>query len=253
MRTTASRAQALLDARGWFRTAGIAGAILGLALAPFAGAQARSKAAPYPAMAPQAAYRIASRADEIALARSAAPASISDKAEILVLGETGYETAAKGSNGFVCIVTRSWASDFGDAEFWNPKHRSPICYNPASARTVLPNYLARTKWVLAGASVAEMEARNKAAWNAGTMRPPEAGAMCYMMSKQGYTSDDAAGPWRPHLMFFVPKAEPEAWGANLPGVPVMGGGGGSEPVSVFFVPVAAWSDGSPDQSPHAGH
>ena len=253
MRTMDFRAQAPRSARGRLRTAAIAGAILGLASAPFAGAQAQTKAAPYPAMAPQAAYRIASRADEVALARSAAPASISDKAEVLVLGETSYETAAKGSNGFVCVVTRSWASDFGDAEFWNPKHRSPICYNPASARTVLPNYLTRTKGVLAGASIAEMETRSKAAWKAGAMRPPEAGAMCYMMSKQGYTSDDAAGPWRPHLMFFVPETASEAWGANLPGVPVMGGGSGSEPVSVFFIPVAAWSDGSPDQGAHTGH
>jgi hypothetical protein len=231
------------------------GAMLGLTGAILAGglAQAQSKAATYPTMAPQSAYRIASRDDEIALARSAAPASISDKAEVMVMGQAGYETAIKGTNGFVCIVVRSWASDFGDAEFWNPKQRAPICYNSASARTVLPNYLVRTEWVLAGASLAEMEARNKAAWKAGTMRPPEAGAMCYMMSKQGYTSDDAAGPWRSHLMFFVPKVGPEAWGANLSGVPVMGGESGSEPVSVFFIPVATWSDGTPDRGAHDAH
>jgi hypothetical protein len=39
---------------------------------------------------------------EIALARSAAPQSISQDAEIMVLGQHGYETAVKGKNGFVC-------------------------------------------------------------------------------------------------------------------------------------------------------
>ena len=75
----------------------------------------------YPKMAPIEQYRLASRAEEIALARSAAPASISDHAEVLVLGTSGYETAAKGANGFVCIVERAWANDFDRAEFWNPE------------------------------------------------------------------------------------------------------------------------------------
>jgi hypothetical protein len=45
---------------------------------------------------------------EISLARSAAPASISGGAEVLVLGRHGYETAVRGKNGFVCVVERSW-------------------------------------------------------------------------------------------------------------------------------------------------
>ncbi|MDP3852110.1 hypothetical protein [Phenylobacterium sp.] len=232
--------------------AATAGAFLVLVGAPFAGglAHAQPKTAAYATMASPAAYRTESRSEEIALARSAAPASISDKAEVLVLGDGGYETAAKGSNGFVCIVNRSWANDFGDVEFWNPKIRSPICFNSASVRSVLPTYLTRTTWVLSGTSVAEMQSRTKAALGTGAIRPPEAGAMCYMMSKQGYASDKAGGPWRAHLMFFVPQVQPEAWGANLPGVPVMGGASSVEPLSVFFVPVERWSDGSPD---HQGH
>src|SRR5271156_483120 len=75
----------------------------------------------YPAMAPIEQYRIASTAAEIALARSAAPKSISGDADVLTLGVHGYETAAKGKNGFTCLVERSWADDFDDAEFWNPK------------------------------------------------------------------------------------------------------------------------------------
>lgn len=227
---------------------GLAALALSFAASGQAQAQTRAPApkASYPAMAPIDQYRIASQAAEMALARSAAPPSISGEAEVLVLGAHGYETAAKGKNGFVCIVQRSWASDFDDAEFWNPKERGPICFNPASARSVLPSYLKRTEWVLAGASKAQIVARTKAAIAARTIGPPEVGAMCYMLSKDGYLGDAAGGHWHPHLMFFLPRTAAAAWGANLKGAGVLGGGaGGLEPLTVFFVLAPNWSDGTP--------
>src|SRR3974390_312352 len=69
--------------------------------------QAQEKKPAYPEMAPAAQYRIGKPQDEVALARSAAPASISADAEVLVLGRNGYETAVKGKNGFVCFVEGS--------------------------------------------------------------------------------------------------------------------------------------------------
>src|SRR5215510_4348351 len=60
-------------------------------------------------MAPLEQY-LMDRDAEIALARSAAPESISRDAKILVLGRHGYETAAEGKNGFVCLVERGWMS-----------------------------------------------------------------------------------------------------------------------------------------------
>jgi len=211
------------------------------------GGQVRAQAAApsYPTMAPIAEYRMSSRAEEIALAQSAAPRSISGAATVLALGEHGYETAVKGENGFVCIVERSWANDFTDAEFWNPKVRGPICFNPVSARSVLPTYLAQTKWLLAGATKAQMLARTKAAIAAGRIGPPELGAMCYMMSKGGYLGD-GGGHWHPHLMFFLPHDAhgPADWGANKPGAPVMGGSAGLDPSSIYYVVVAKWSDGT---------
>lgn len=227
-------------------------ALAGALSAGGAAAQAR-RGPPYLTMPSPAEYRPLGREAEAALARTAAPASISDQATVLVLGDRGYETAAEGTNGFVCIVERGWANEFGDDEFWNPNTSSPICFNPASARTVLPTYLMRTEWVLAGKTVAEMEAMTAEALADGRITPPAAGAMCYMMSKLGYVSDDEAGPWRPHLMFFVPQGEPAAWGANLAGVPVIGGPSKTEPFSIFLLPVEQWSDGSPGRDPQAGH
>lgn len=230
-----------------FTLAGLTAAML--AALSMAGA-ARAAETPYPAMAPVAAYMAANAADEVVLARSAAPPAISQDAEVLVLGAHGYEVAAKGRNGFVCVVERSWAADFSDLEYWNSKIRAPICFNPASARSVLPTYLRQTAWLLAGASRAELIDRTKAALAAHELTAPASGAMCFMMSRQGYVNDKSAGPWKPHLMFFTPRSEPGAWGANLPGVPVMGGGGGEiDQTSVFFVPVGTWSDGAPASGP----
>jgi hypothetical protein len=112
-------------------------------------ARVQDTKAPYPSMAPLDQYLMTDRNAEIALARSAAPASISSDAKVLVLGRHGYETAVKGKNGFVCVVERSWMAPFDDPEFWNPRIRGPICLNPAAARSILPITLKRTELVLA--------------------------------------------------------------------------------------------------------
>ena len=203
----------------------------------------------YPNMAPISQYRIASAADEIALARSAAPGSVSDGAEILVLGERGYEVAVKGTNGFVCLVARAWDNNFDNSEFWNPKTRGPECLSPAAVRSVLPRHLMRTQWVLAGVSKTEMQHRESAERSAGTLKLPEPGALSYMMSKEGYLGDAAGGPWHPHVMFYVPLTEASQWGANLPGSPVASDSGG-EDTTIFFIMVANWSDGTPGPAIH---
>jgi hypothetical protein len=201
----------------------------------------------YPAMAPVAQYQVANTAEEIALARSAAPPSISDDAEIMTLGGKGYETAVKGKNGFVCLVQRSWAADFDDAEFWNPKLSAPICFNAASVRSVLPPYLERTQWVLAGVSKPEMIDRVKAGLKANTFVLPEAGAMSYMMSKQGRLND-TIGHWHPHLMFFAAHTNGAAWGADLSGSQIFASQSDPEPITTFIIPVRKWSDGTPDEA-----
>lgn len=198
----------------------------------------------YLSMAPVVQYRMAPQSEEIALARSAAPMSISGNADVLTLGSHGYETAVKGRNGFVCVVERSWGAAINDPQFWNPKVRAPTCFNPAAARSVLAGYLERTGWVLAGVSRSGMLARTKAALAANALLAPEPGAMCYMMSKQGYLSD-ADGHWHPHLMFFLAHSDSAAWGANLDGSPILAAQGDPEPVTTFLVPVTKWSDGTP--------
>jgi hypothetical protein len=215
--------------------------------APALAAPSNGGPAAYAAMAPLAQYMMADRKAEIALARSAAPSSISGDATIMVLGPHGYETAAKGANGFVCLVERSWMSPFDFPEFWNPRMRGPVCYNPAAARSILPDTVKRTALALAGQSKPAMLAALQAAVAAKEIPTPETGAMSYMMSHQQYLNDGARA-WAPHLMFYVPKASAAAWGANLPLSPVMLDTDHTqmpESESIFMMAAAKWSDGTP--------
>jgi hypothetical protein len=205
-------------------------------------APAEGAKTPYPNMAPLDQY-LMERNAEITLARSAAPASISQDAEVMVLGRHGYETAAKGKNGFVCMVERSWTAGIDDSFFWNPKLRGPICFNPPAVRSYLPQTIMKTESVLAGRSKAQMFEDIKVALDKKKLPPQESGAMCYMMSKQGYLND-AVGHWHPHLMFFVPPTDPVIWGADLPGSPILATKDPQGRLTIFMVPVGQWSDGT---------
>ena len=198
-------------------------------------------------MAPFEQYLMTDRNAEIALARSAAPEAISRDATVLVLGKDGYQTVADGKNGFTCVVERAWMSPVDSPEFWNPKMRGPICYNPPAVRSVLPYTLYRTKLVLAGQSKAQIAESVKAALAGGQLTNPEPGAMSYMMSKGGNLGD-SVGHWHPHLMFHIPKTGGASWGANVPDSPVLLNDefrDVPEPETIFMVAVGRWSDGTP--------
>jgi hypothetical protein len=215
--------------------------LLSLVLAAWQ-APAQETKTPYPNMAPLDQY-LMERSAEITLARSAAPPSISQDAEVMVLGRHGYETVAKGKNGFVCIVERAWTSGIDEPDFWNPKQRGPICLNPPAVRSYLPQTILKTESILAGRSKAQMFEDLKAALDKKKLPPPESGAMSYMMSKQGYLNH-RAGHWHPHLMFFLPPTEAAAWGADLPGSPIIRSDDLQGRMTVFMVPVGHWSDGT---------
>ncbi len=218
----------------------------GLKLTLTSGNRTEDRSTAYPSMASIEQYLMPDRNSEIALARSAAPAAISRDAKILIFGRQGYETAVEGKNGFVCMVERSWMSPFNSTEFWNPKTRAPMCFNPAAARSILPLTFKRTEMVLAGLSKAQMIDSIKAGFENKDLPAPEPGAMCYMMSRAGYLND-ALGHHVPHLMFYFPMTDKSSWGADLPDSPVTLNPqfeGGPEPITEFVIPVGKWSDGT---------
>ena len=205
-------------------------------------AMAQDATTPYAKMAPVEQYLMTDRDAEIALARTSAPESISGDAEVLVLGRHGFEAAVKGKNGFVCFVGRSWTSA-PDPDFWDPKVRVPMCVNAAAAHSYLLRLTRITELILAGRTQAQMTTAIAAAIDKKELPPMEPGAMCYMMSKEGYGG--ATLPhWPSHLMFFYSDIDPAIWGANLPGSPVMGVTDTEEHLTSFVVVVQRWSDGT---------
>jgi hypothetical protein len=231
------------------RTTGTAiGSGSSLLLALFAAVspiQAQDAQSPYPAMAPIEQYRM-ERTAEIALARTAAPPAISRDATILVLGQKNFEIAVQGRNGFVCVVGRAFAGPLSNPEFWNPKNRSPICYNPPAMRSLLPYAMKQTAMALAGASKTQITDAVRTAVARKELGVPETGSMAYMMSKEAYLTD-RGGHNLAHVMFELPRNgvlhdNPDFFVSWEPA-----------PVIEFNVPVGQWSDGTPVTAPHTAH
>jgi hypothetical protein len=204
---------------------------------------AQAERALYPAMAPLNQYLMPDEKSEIALARSAAPNSISDGAEVMVLGREGYTTAVKGTNGFVCIVERSWALGTDEHEFWNPRMRAPHCFNAQAAKSFAVIYLMKTRLVLQGKSKAEIGQAIASALGRKELPALEPGAMAYMMSKEQYLNDRDKS-WHPHTMFFFQGDAVKSWAADDPNSPVMVAKDPEERVTILFVLANKWSDGS---------
>jgi len=190
---------------------------------------AQDTKSPYPTMAPIEQYRM-DRNAEIALARTAAPPSISRDAEILVLGQKNF-------------VGRAFAGPLNNPEYWSPKNRSPICYNPPAVRSLLPYAMKQTGMALAGASRVQITDAIRTAVAKKELGAPESGSMAYMMSKGAYLTD-RGGHNLAHLMFELPRNgvfqdEPDFFVTWDPA-----------PVIEFNVPVGQWSDGTPVTAPH---
>ena len=155
---------------------------------------------------------------EIALARSAAPANISDHATIKVLNESGFEVAIEGDNGFVCMVMRAWSAPsytpmaFRDFVYYAPL-RAPICFNPVAAETMMLYYELRTELGLQGKNPDEIADGIEAAYAKGELPRIETVSFAYMWS-----ADQNLGPgighWHPHIMVFTPYYENSMLGGN---------------------------------------
>ena len=217
--------------------------VLVVGLMPAQGATPDTKVQ-YTSMAPLHLY-LDDRDAEIALARSAAPEAISREATVMVLTDHGYVTAVEGKNGFVCVVERAWMSPGDSPDFWNPKMRGPVCFNPPAARSIFPVTIERTKLAIAGKSRAEIVADNKEAYEKKQLPELEPGAMSYMMSKRACLT--ANGGNLAHVMIYMPHADPATWGDGVPNAPLLLNPQfkGAEPIDVWVIAVPNWSDGTP--------
>ncbi|MGH7720381.1 MAG: hypothetical protein ACREON_16245 [Gemmatimonadaceae bacterium] len=188
-------------------------------------AQAQGTAAALPRLLPEA--------EEIALARSAAPAWISDSATVYMLRRGGHAKVREGTNGFNCLVSRD-----------NPESLYPICYNPEASKSVLPVSLREQQLREQGKSDADVRREIEADYARGAFKPPAGAAMSYMMSPQQVLYAGAAGrrvgQWHPHVMIYVPYATSAQLGVNPPRGHVFIGEEGT-PTAHVVVVVPEWA------------
>ena len=154
-----------------------------------------------------------SQESEIALAKSAAPGSISTHATIEVLTPRGYEVAVKGDRDFVCMVLRGWSAAPDPVDTRSAKIRGPICFDSVGARTVVPAEELKAKLGLAGKSPEEIGHQVALQYGLGKLPKMEGAAFAYMWSASQRIGPDA-GAWHPHMMVYVPYYENRFLGNN---------------------------------------
>jgi hypothetical protein len=133
---------------------------------------------------------------EIALARCAGPAQVTDSATIHVLAAQGYEAAVRGTTGAACYVSRDWLSSL-----------EPHCFDREGAATILPLAMHRVTLLHQGKTPAEADREIADGIMSGRFRLPQRPVMSYMLSAaQQLVSEDgrAVGAWKPHLMIYYP-------------------------------------------------
>lgn len=147
---------------------------------------------------------------EIALARSAAPSSVSGGARVWLWDGARYVVGDSGSaagSGVQCYVGRPWVPSV-----------EPHCFDAEGARTILPIQMRRVELYAKGRSEREVEADIAAGIKRGALRLPRRPAVTYMMSQaQDLVNGEgsAVGAWQPHLMIYWPRLT--SADAGLPG------------------------------------
>jgi hypothetical protein len=179
---------------------------------------------------------------EIALARSAAPDSVSARATVKILTASGYTVATQGDNGSVCMVMRGFsAPTYTPAQFrdlvYDPTVRAPICFTQPAARMVMPYYELRTRLAMEGKDPDRIAEGVKAAHAKGEIPKRDGVSFAYMWS-----ADQSLGPgighWHPHMMVFCPNYENSMVGGNEFGslLPQVSDDAGT-PFTVVVIPV----------------
>lgn len=196
--------------------------------AAFALAQASPAAASRPLM---------DREKEIALALSACPSGLAEKAAVYVLGASGYIKVRESGNGFTAIVQHSV-----------PGAQEPQCMDQEGARTFLQRMLLVAELRAQGKSREEIQRAVAEALANGALQPPHRPGVDYMLSAQNQIPNEKGVviPFPPHVMFYGTHltnadigVDKEALGAdgNPMGAAFVAGEG--SPFALVIVPVGA--------------
>ena len=209
-------------------------------------AAAQDAKGPYSSMAPLDQYLMADRTAEIALARSAAPEAISRDAEVMVLGRQGYETAVKGKNGFVCVVERSWTAGIDDPDFWNPRLRGAICFNPPAVDPSFQSLLRRQSWFWRASPKLRCLTVSR---THSTRRIAASGDWCDgLHAVKGAVLRRSRRALASALDVFCFANGRSKLGRRVARFPDSGNQRPRGPMTIFLIPVGKWSDGTADRN-----
>ena len=155
---------------------------------------------------------------ETALALSAAPKHLWDRAGVFVLGSTGYERVKDSENGYECVVERNHADSV-----------IPLCFDVQSSDANLAATLEKGKLLRQGRSFEQISSQIEKMLADGSF--PTAGpGVVYMISDFNYIFNgqrDVMLKVGPHVMFHAPHltsadigADPQVAFANR-GLPII--------------------------------
>ena len=139
------------------------------------------------------------RESQIQLALSAAPTEVSSKAAVYVLGPKGYEKVREGTNGFSCLIERSFSGTTQTSS-------APACFDAEGSRSIMVAYLRREELRAEGKSEEEIKDDIAKGYKDGRFKVPGPGFL-YMMSNENYvynSESKKSGFVAPHLMFYAP-------------------------------------------------
>jgi hypothetical protein len=188
------------------------------------------------------------REQQMALAESAAPAEVSSKATVYVLGAKGYEKAREGTNGFSCFVGR---------HLIKPTETTiePACFDAEGSRTLLVAYMHGEELRISGKSEEDIKADFVSGFKEGRYKYPSKPGFLYMMSSEnrlGPTSGKSAGIFPPHLMFYAPNMTTQDIGLDTESLGKLDYLGMTHPGAGYNLIVVIPKTSAPPAS-HAGH
>jgi hypothetical protein len=135
------------------------------------------------------------RQQEINLALSACPSSVSGAAAVYVLEKSGYVRVRDSENGFTAIVQHAMLTS-----------QEPQCIDAEGTRTFLPRILLVAELRAQGKSGEEIKRLVADAIAKGTFHPPTRPGITYMLSKENIVPNETGipTPFPPHVMFYGP-------------------------------------------------
>lgn len=154
---------------------------------------------------------------ERALARSALPAHLRERANVLLMTREGYEREGEAQADFSCIVARNHAESI-----------IPQCFDGPGQRAILPKFEEEARMLAEGKSFEAIKAHVDEGLANGRYKAADAPGLVYMMSPYNYIYGANAGRVlhiHPHVMFHAPHVAAEAVGNSFaqsmqnPGLP----------------------------------